>query len=74
MKDKNDITGDRLVTKVASEAYRDNYDLIFKKPARSALEELEAYREKLHEEMTGIPSILGNASPTCTPDCQRAKK
>lgn len=29
---KNDITGDRLVTKVSSPAFRNNYDAIFKKP------------------------------------------
>lgn len=27
----NDITGDSIQTKVASEAYRNNYDLIFRK-------------------------------------------
>ena len=28
---KNDITGDRLVSKTATDAYRDNFDSIFKK-------------------------------------------
>lgn len=27
----NDVTGDRLVSKAASKAYGDNYDMIFKK-------------------------------------------
>lgn len=31
MTSKNDITGDILVTKVTSEAYRDNWDRIFGK-------------------------------------------
>lgn len=29
MASRNDITGDRIATKTASEAYRNNYDLIF---------------------------------------------
>lgn len=28
---KNDVTGDRLVSKVSTESYRDNFDSIFKK-------------------------------------------
>ena len=28
----NDVTGDALMTKVSSDAYRDNWDSIFKKP------------------------------------------
>lgn len=28
---KNDITGDSIMTSSSSQAYRDNYDLIFKK-------------------------------------------
>ena len=31
MATKNDVTGDSLITKASSEAYRNNYDLIFKK-------------------------------------------
>lgn len=34
MTSKNDITGDKLQTKAASEEYRNNYDLIFKKPTQ----------------------------------------
>ena len=29
---KNDITGDKLITKKNSDAYRDNYDMVFRKP------------------------------------------
>lgn len=32
MADSNDITGDSLTTKPSSEAYRSNYDAIFRKP------------------------------------------
>lgn len=31
MATKNDITNDSLITKASSDAYRNNYDLIFKK-------------------------------------------
>ena len=27
---KNDITGDKLITKKNSDAYRDNYDMVFR--------------------------------------------
>jgi hypothetical protein len=37
MATRNDITGDALITKVANENYRNNYDLIFgKKNKKSA--------------------------------------
>ncbi len=29
---KNDVTGDSIQTKASSESYRNNYDLIFRKP------------------------------------------
>lgn len=29
---KNDITGDSIITRGSSQAYRDNYDSIFRKP------------------------------------------
>jgi hypothetical protein len=32
MSSKNDITGDSIQTKVASNAYRNNFDVIFRKP------------------------------------------
>lgn len=32
---KNDITGDRLVSKTPTDAYRDNFDLVFKKKPRT---------------------------------------
>lgn len=31
---KNDITGDTIATKTASDAYRDNYDAIFRKKSQ----------------------------------------
>lgn len=30
----NDITGDKLITKTNTDAYRDNFDRIFKKPCQ----------------------------------------
>lgn len=32
--DRNDITGDSLVSKKTNEKFRDNYDLIFGKPKK----------------------------------------
>ncbi len=32
MSSRNDITGDHLVSKATTDAYRDNYDAIFRKP------------------------------------------
>lgn len=32
----NDITGDKLISKVTTDAYRDNYDLIFGKLASNS--------------------------------------
>jgi len=37
MATKNDITGDSLVSKVATETYRDNWDLIFKPKKDTAM-------------------------------------
>nr|QMP83567.1 MAG: hypothetical protein [Caudoviricetes sp.] len=34
---KNDVTGDKLKTKAASEKYRNNYDKIFKKKPANKL-------------------------------------
>lgn len=31
MSSKNDITGDKLISKVSTQKYRDNYDKIFRK-------------------------------------------
>ena len=46
----NPITGDKIQTKNVSDAYRDNYDLIFKKPTEeqeTALDELAKLSEDL---------------------------
>ena len=39
MATRNDITGDRLVSKVSTENFRDNYDLIFKKQPKTPAEQ-----------------------------------
>lgn len=36
---KNDITGDNIQTKVASDAYRNNFDAIFRKLIEPIIEE-----------------------------------
>lgn len=38
---KNDITGDSIQTRGTSEAYRDNYDLIFGKKKKAQEEDIE---------------------------------
>lgn len=38
---KNDITGDSIQTRGVSDAYRDNYDLIFGKKKKSRVEEIQ---------------------------------
>lgn len=54
MATKNDITNDSLITKASSEAYRNNYDLIFKKkePVRDLFEELMEGVEEMREHRT----------------------
>lgn len=54
---RNDITGDRLVSKTPTEEFRNNYDLIFKKKPKTP-EEQEAIIEltKLHKELYEKPS------------------
>ena len=49
---KNDITGDRLVSKAATPEFRNNYDLIFRKKPKSE-EEQQAIVEltKLQKEL-----------------------
>lgn len=37
---RNDITGDVIATKGASDAYRNNFDAIFRKPAKVEVQEL----------------------------------
>ena len=39
MATRNDITGDRLVSKVSTENFRDNYDLCFKKTPKTPEEQ-----------------------------------
>lgn len=45
---RNDITGDAIQTRGSSDAYRDNYDLIFGKKKNKVIdsEVLDAYNEE----------------------------
>ena len=45
---RNDVTGDAIQTKGVSDAYRDNYDLIFGKKKKKEVdsEVLDAYNEE----------------------------
>lgn len=52
MATRNDITGDAIATKAASDAYRDNYDAIFRKKAVPKAEvTVEVIPEKTPEEL-----------------------
>lgn len=71
MTSKNDITGDNLATKPATDAYRDNWERIFgarkltnipinvvhKLGGNAPLQEKEGLREKLRSETSGITSF-----------------
>ena len=35
---KNDVTGDNILSKVATEAYRNNFDAIFRKPNKTVVQ------------------------------------
>ena len=48
MTTKNDVTGDSLITKAPTDAYRANYDSIFKKPKQEdAIQELTELSQDL---------------------------
>lgn len=58
----NDITGDRLVSKVGNEAYREGYDKIFKKPPKKKCKEEECcscieYQREYNEYLDSTPSL-----------------
>lgn len=46
MASKNDITGDSIKTKIPSEQYRNNYDLIFGKKKPEEKKENEKIQQK----------------------------
>lgn len=62
----NNITGDSLITKAPTDAYRANYDAIFKKPKQEeAIQELTELSQDL-DLYTTTPSI-----PDICFDCER---
>ena len=55
---KNDVTGDSIQTKNTSDAYRDNYDRIFRKDKRAeedAIIEDEEFKRLEEQQKTGLP-------------------
>lgn len=64
----NDITGDKITTKVVTDQYRENYDQIFNKKLAEDIE--KAGKEKLREfmELEGIKSIFPGTNPNVTPE------
>ena len=55
---KNEITGDSIMTKAVSSTYRDNYDLIFKKPSHQQVEVTTDNAEQA-DQQTEAPSAQG---------------
>lgn len=53
---KNDITGDNIQTKVASESYRNNFDAIFRKPK---VVESKIKEDNYEQEKVSKPTVLG---------------
>ena len=55
---KNDITGDSIQTRGTSEAYRDNYDLIFGKKKKTEAEKFDEaiMKNEFYEVNDGTPS------------------
>jgi len=60
MASKNDITGDTIQTKTISDAYRDNYDRIFRKDKQSELK--NEYYDILTTEDC-FDSLINNDTP-----------
>lgn len=50
---RNDITGDLIATKTASDAYRSNYDLIFRKAPKATEQPVNAASENQEIETEG---------------------
>ena len=62
---KNDITGDRLVSKTATDAYRDNFDKIFGKKTTNVT---YGKSEEFDTEQEMVERITGDyANPTNHP-------
>ena len=55
MATKNDVTGDMLISRVPSEAYKNNYDLIFR---RKGNPEKEKENEKQDEAKPGKVEVV----------------
>ena len=60
MATKNDVTGDALVTKVSSDAYRDNFDSIFKKPQTVVLPTFPTVEEVIQRKHKFVIDGLDN--------------
>ncbi len=54
---RNDITGDAIQTKNVSNAYRDNYDLIFGKKKKTENEIIDEVSKLISEETLGDTEV-----------------
>ena len=64
---RNDITGDAIQTRVASKAFSDNYDSIFRKPKDETLDVYNDERlvSKFDKENLMTPSVAEMKKGTC---------
>lgn len=46
---KNDITGDSIITKISSQEYRNNFDMIFRKSKEVLLESTDQQKGEQNE-------------------------
>jgi len=53
---KNDITGDSIITKISSQEYRDNFDMIFRKVHETVLESTHEQLIEKKDETQKTPS------------------
>jgi hypothetical protein len=64
---RNDITGDAIQTRSSTQAYQDNYDLIFRKPKDDVLDVYNEERlvSKFDKEHLMTPSVENMKQGTC---------
>lgn len=61
MTSRNDITGDKIQTKITTKEYQNNYDLIFRKDSGFNLE--EEIKKETKKQLAAIKQCCGKCSP-----------
>lgn len=57
---KNDITGDSIQTRPGTEAFRDNFDRIFKGQVKAAEEDKDATIARLRGEVKRLQEVIAD--------------